>query len=160
MSNEELKFRQAILRGAELMKEHGLSDWKIKIHSKRRVLGDCSDVFKTIRFSRHFLKVADKETFDAVALHEIAHALVGNKHGHNEVFKAKCREISLDKVYDKPSSPDKLKTYVHHLKCPTCGIEGGKNRLGYKPPRCAPCARKGIVSEFEVTKNIVPVNVW
>jgi predicted SprT family Zn-dependent metalloprotease len=46
-----------------------------------------------IELSKHYvLRNPEHEVLDTI-LHEIAHALVGPGHGHDEVWKAKCVEV-------------------------------------------------------------------
>ena len=49
--------------------------------------GACFFRERKISFSRNFIKKSSKEDIQDTILHEIAHALVGPKHGHNKVWK-------------------------------------------------------------------------
>jgi predicted SprT family Zn-dependent metalloprotease len=78
--------------GNSLLEKHGLDDWKFSISNHKRKLGMCSFNSKTIVFSKYFLHIPDWKIRDTI-LHEIAHALVGGEHGHDDVWKAKCIEV-------------------------------------------------------------------
>jgi len=87
---KEDKLRAAILLGAELMVEHGLSDWKLDIVNKRTTLGETYYRTKTIELSQRFILVSTKDEFRKTMLHEIAHALIGPGYAHGPVFVEKC----------------------------------------------------------------------
>lgn len=156
--NKEKKFEQALLVGAELMVEHGLGDWKIGAHNKRRVLADCVSRKKTIRYSRHFLTITSKEDFIGVTLHEIAHALVGAGHGHNSVFKKKVREISPNDNYSGANVSKPILTHKYDLVCPECGVTTRSNVN--KKYFCSKCTTAEKKVPFTMTENTLQVVVW
>lgn len=86
---------QAQALGEMLMMKHGLTDWTFGFHNKKTIGGNCYGVKKHIALSRHYVtntKVTDSQIVDTI-LHEIAHALVGREHGHDEVWRQKAKEI-------------------------------------------------------------------
>lgn len=84
----------------ELMKKHGLikSYWTFKFDNAKRRFGSCDDrpSRKLITLSRTLTELNEEEQVRDTILHEIAHALVGNIHGHDSVWKAKALEIGCD----------------------------------------------------------------
>lgn len=75
------------------MGEHGLIGWKFKIDTRTHCRrGCCKYLSRTISVSEYYLASHDDMIRDTI-LHEIAHALVGPGHGHDGVWKAKCKEI-------------------------------------------------------------------
>lgn len=78
-----------------LMKEHGLIEkgWSFEFINAKRRFGVCRYRNRIIGLSSHLVSLNDEAQVKDTTLHEIAHALVGGGHGHNEVWKAKCREI-------------------------------------------------------------------
>lgn len=76
-----------------LMKEHDLTDWSFKWDNAQRRAGLCSHSDKTISMSRPLMSKWTMEQARAVALHEIAHALVGPKHGHDTTWQLKAIQI-------------------------------------------------------------------
>ena len=84
---------EAIEMAIELMKAHGLVGWRIKFDHARRRAGQCDFSKKVISLSRLYVRVANKDHIRDTILHEIAHALVGPRHGHDAVWRQKAREI-------------------------------------------------------------------
>src|SRR6476646_520436 len=81
-----------------LLSQHGLSDWTFAFNRRKRSMGLCVYGRRTIELSVHFvLRNSHDEILDCL-LHEIAHALVGPKHGHDQVWKKKCLEIGARPV--------------------------------------------------------------
>ena len=83
----------AIDLATELMDAHGLEGWRIKLDHARRRAGQCDFTNKTISLSRLYVRHADIDHIRDTILHEIAHALVGPRHGHDAVWRQKAREI-------------------------------------------------------------------
>lgn len=76
-----------------LLAQHGLHDWRFSFNRRKRSLGMCQFSEKIIALSIHLVDRNSEEEIRDTILHEIAHALVGPHHGHDTVWKAKCREI-------------------------------------------------------------------
>ncbi len=150
MTYEE-KLQAAVVRGSQLMIQHGLSDWRVQLQSKRTVLADTARFQKRIRYSKHFIKIATQEQFDGVTLHEIAHALVGAGHGHDAVFKKKVIEIGGDNMYAQRSV--NIQIYKYQLSCPSCEATGGCNRV--RSGLCRKCSVPLVISE-----NIANIIAW
>lgn len=158
VTTEETKLQQALVRGSELLVQHGIGDWRVSFHRKRRVLADCNHMKKTIRYSLHFITIATKEQLEGVTLHEIAHALVGVQHGHDNVFRRKVLELGGDPDYASASVKNPVFTHKYNLTCPECGWESHCNRN--KSYRCTPCARKGIRTPMNISENQLKVVLW
>ncbi len=76
-----------------LMAEHGLRKWSFRFDHATRRAGCCSYHNKTISLSIHLALTGSDQDIRDTILHEIAHALVGKKHNHDAVWKAKAVEI-------------------------------------------------------------------
>ena len=83
----------AIDLATKLMDTHGLVGWRIKLDHARRRAGQCDYTNKIISLSRLYVRHADIDHIRDTILHEIAHALVGPRHGHDAVWRQKAREI-------------------------------------------------------------------
>jgi len=109
-------------RARSLMDQHGLQDWTFEISKDKRTLGWCIYDTKTICFSEEYLHIGDAEITDTI-LHEIAHALVDPKNGHNHIWRAKCREIGArpERLAPPHAQAETRPHYV--IKCSKCGKE-------------------------------------
>lgn len=70
-------------------------EWQVVLADSKKWAGICSSDDKLIAISRNFInspKVSGDDILDTI-LHEFAHALVGNKNGHNNVWKEMCYQI-------------------------------------------------------------------
>ncbi len=128
---------EAILQMAlGLMHEHGLKKWRFKFDHSTRRAGCCNYCDKTISISFNLACNASDEDIRDTILHEIAHALVGRKHNHDEAWKAKAKEIGctgerchrLQFVPPRYSVACENNCWTHtaerrntHLLCRTCG---------------------------------------
>jgi len=83
----------ALDKAAELMRQHGLDGWTVRLDHARRRAGQCDYTRRVISLSRHYVRHADAAHIHDTILHEIAHALVGPHHGHDAVWRRKAREI-------------------------------------------------------------------
>jgi predicted SprT family Zn-dependent metalloprotease len=89
---------EALSRGTELLNKHGLSEqgWTFALDRGKNRAGRCDYRTKRITVSKHLVLNTDRATVDIIILHEIAHALVGAHHKHDDVWKAKAIEIGSD----------------------------------------------------------------
>lgn len=157
MIEKEKKFNDALLLGAQLLIDHGLGDWRVGAHNKRRVLADCNNRTKTIRYSKNFLTIATKEDFIGVTMHEIAHALVGPGQGHGPVWKRKAQEI-CPKGFTSANVENPVNTHKYDLVCPECGTKSRSNVD--KNYACRKCTTYEKRVPFIVTENKLQVVLW
>lgn len=76
-----------------LIQEYLGDTWHFKWSRAIREYGSCSHTCKIIHISKPLAELNDwTETKDTV-LHEIAHALAGSGHGHDDTWKNICKEI-------------------------------------------------------------------
>ena len=87
------KFRRTTDLAASLLDEHGLTDWSFDIDRATSRLGACHHFQRAILLSNsHCIKTNAENIRDGI-LHEIAHALVGPRHYHDQVWRSKALEI-------------------------------------------------------------------
>ncbi|RRD52058.1 DUF45 domain-containing protein [Buchananella hordeovulneris] len=76
-----------------LLARHGLPDWRLRFDRAKRRAGRCSSAHRTIWLSAPLMALYPAEAVRETILHEIAHALVGDHHGHDAVWRAQARAI-------------------------------------------------------------------
>ena len=77
----------------QLLDRHGLQSWGFHFDQGTRRAGCCRYGRKTISLSHGFAVAAADREIEETLLHEIAHALVGQNHHHDAVWRAKAIEI-------------------------------------------------------------------
>lgn len=122
----------------ELMAEHGLTDWIFKFDNAKRRFGQCNYTSQTISLSRHLVELNEWEIVRKTVIHEIAHALVGPRHGHDRVWRAKARELghSGARCYSDSDTNTVKGKYV--FACPA-GHEMHYFRLPKRRGSCTKC---------------------
>lgn len=81
------------------MNRYGLTDWSIRLSNQEHgFLGMCLHRDKCIILNNHHLDIHPELEIINTIRHEIAHALVGTNHGHNEIWTAKAKEVGCTSV--------------------------------------------------------------
>lgn len=76
-----------------LLKKHELSNWRFRFDQAMRRCGRCAFDQQEISLSEQFAQAASEDEVTDTILHEVAHALVGPKHGHDRIWKATAQRI-------------------------------------------------------------------
>jgi predicted SprT family Zn-dependent metalloprotease len=76
-----------------LLMHHQLPQWSFQFDNGTKRAGCCHYMTQVISLSYEFAKRAPKEEIRDTLLHEIAHALVGKAHHHDDAWRAKALEI-------------------------------------------------------------------
>lgn len=74
--------------GRRLMDEHGLEDWRLVFDRAKKRAGICRSSERTIGLSTPLTVLHTPDQVRDTVLHEIAHALVGPRHGHGPTWQA------------------------------------------------------------------------
>jgi predicted SprT family Zn-dependent metalloprotease len=90
------KEEQVKAKALNLFEHYGLTDWTFKLDNAKCRHGLCRFTKKIISLSKGYVQAAKDKDIDNTILHEIAHALVGVKHKHNEVWRKKAVEIGCN----------------------------------------------------------------
>lgn len=88
-----MDLREALALGRELLDLHGLHDWQIQLDRAKTRAGVCRPRTRTISLSGYLTQLHPEAEVRDTILHEIAHALVGARHGHDSVWRAKALAI-------------------------------------------------------------------
>jgi len=92
----------------ELLDTHGLNDWRIKVSTNMPSLGKCRESDKTIYLNGLAIDShPDVEVLDTIK-HEVAHAIVGCRQQHNQVWRAKAQELGCTGNICGPALDDKV----------------------------------------------------
>ena len=135
------KARELALR---LMRENGLLEkgWWFDFDRAKRRFGCCKYGKKQITLSAYLVSLNTEDQVRETTLHEIAHALVGYKNGHNHVWKSKAKELgcSGNRCYTSSSVAKPPAKYT--LYCPNCGVSIQRHRKSHKIQACRMCCEK------------------
>ena len=117
----KIEFKIANEQCRKLMDKHNLKNWNFKFNRAHKILGQANHNLREICLSTSFVKNNNWDIVQDVILHEIAHALLPSRTGHNSVWKRKCIEIGAI-----PERTMNLKGYIpskgkYQFKCPGCG---------------------------------------
>lgn len=87
------RLEQIQAEAESLLAAHRLKKWRFKFDHAARRAGSCAYRDKTISLAFGLAASGTEADIRDTLLHEIAHALVGRKHHHDAVWKAKAHEI-------------------------------------------------------------------
>ena len=136
------------------MKWHGLlPKWRFKLDNCRTRAGSCCYTTKTLSFARGLVQRATRLEQRNVVLHEISHALAGQRHHHDRVWRAialrigsdgsRCHDLTLSEPTWRFSCPRGCwtrlcykRSYVRGAHCNVCNAACVYER--YVPSRVAP----------------------
>lgn len=103
----------------EKMNTHGLFDWSFSFDEAVNRLGCCHYSRKEITLSKALTEIRDEQWVINTILHEIAHALVGPRNGHNQIWKETA--ISIGCNGERYSSDGVSVPKPFRCSCPNCG---------------------------------------
>ena len=134
------------------MKQHGLTDqgWVFELDNSKRRMGVCKYTKKVIGLSKNLCVHATDEKVVDTILHEIAHALVGDGHGHDRVWVRKALEIgcraercySAETAFTEEGREAVLLQAKYTMTCPSCGGSHAKHRKSKRNTACGKCCIK------------------
>ncbi len=121
---------------AQLLEQHGLDDWEIEFDNAKRRAGVCRYARRVIGLSAPLTRLHPVDEVRETILHEIAHALVGPQHGHDQVWAAQAKAIGSNAVRCVPSDAPKV-------PAPWLGVcaSGHSKERHKRPERVESCGR-------------------
>ncbi|WP_134741295.1 SprT-like domain-containing protein [Nocardioides sp. 503] len=133
-----MQLAEAARLGRTLLDEHGLHDWELVFDRAKRRAGICRESERTIGLSAPLTQVhGDADVRDTI-LHEIAHALVGARHGHDWVWKATARRIGCSG--ERLISADTPGVDGAWVGVCSAGHRATRHRRPTRPMACATCS--------------------
>ena len=127
---------------AELwIEHHNLVGWSFEFDKAQQRFGCCNFNKKRITLSRTLTALNSEAEVEDTILHEIAHALVGPRNGHNEIWRAKAIEIGCNgkRCWDSEKVISPKPKY--RLFCKKCGFIFESLRRLYNRA-CGKCCEK------------------
>ncbi|WP_240917889.1 SprT family zinc-dependent metalloprotease [Phycicoccus sp. HDW14] len=100
-----MEVQQALAMGRRLLREHGLDGWSIVADRAKTRAGVCRFGRRQIGISAPLTALHSEDEVRDTLLHEIAHALVGPEHGHDEVWRATAVRIGCSGSGACPPTP-------------------------------------------------------
>lgn len=92
-SVRDVDLRDAFAMAEYLLEVHGLEDWEVAYDNAKLRAGICRFSDRVLGLSAPLTAVHSEDDVRDTILHEIAHALVGPRHGHDAVWRARARAI-------------------------------------------------------------------
>jgi predicted SprT family Zn-dependent metalloprotease len=129
--------REGLAMARRLVREHGLDGWTVRLDRAKTRAGVCRFAECEIGLSKPLTALHSEAEVRDTVLHEIAHALVGPKHGHDRVWRAKARQIgSSGERCVSSESPHITGDWVG--VCPA-GHEATRHRRPTRVTSCSKC---------------------
>jgi len=132
---------------AELIHLHRLAGWRFAWNRRKTCMGLCRYERQTIELSAYFVARNSLDEIRDTILHEIAHALVGPTHGHDEVWMARCQEVG---AVPRRCGSANMPAGAWQAMCPGCTKKYSRHR---RPARgkyfCRPCGPENGALTFQ-----------
>ncbi|ABL83305.1 MULTISPECIES: SprT family zinc-dependent metalloprotease [unclassified Nocardioides] len=124
--------------GRELLDQHGLTTWTLVLDRAKQRAGVCRHARREIGLSAPLTTLHPEPEVRDTILHEIAHALVGPRRGHDEVWRAAALRIGCSgQRCTDPQLPGVAGDWVG--TCPA-GHRITRHRRPSRPGSCATCS--------------------
>ena len=133
-----MDLNEAARVGHRLLAEHGLGEWTIVFNQAKRQAGICMPGRKEIGLSAPLTSIHPEAEVRDTLLHEIAHALVGTQHGHDDVWRATALRIGCSGLRcTSEDAPGIDGSWVG--TCPA-GHRSSRHRRPERPTSCRTCS--------------------
>ena len=133
-----MDLNEAARLGRRLLDEHGLHDWKVVFDRAKRRAGVCRPGREEIGLSGPLTAIHPVAEVRDTILHEVAHALVGPEHGHDEVWRATALRIGCSG--QRSSSVDAPRIDGDWVGTCPAGHRRTRHRRPERPSSCATCS--------------------
>ena len=128
--------------GQTLLAEHGLdaAGWRVVFDGAKRRAGVCRFGPQEISLSAPITRLHDEAEVRDTILHEIAHALVGPRHGHDATWRRAARQIGCSGLRCTPADAPRVEP--PWLGVCAAGHTTGRHRRPERVMTCAACSRR------------------
>ncbi|WP_139981520.1 SprT-like domain-containing protein [Nocardioides litoris] len=134
-----MDLRDAFALAEDLLAHHGLDDWTVAYDGAKRRAGICRFGPKVLGLSAPLTALHSEADVRDTILHEIAHALAGPRHGHDEVWRAVAVRIGCSG--ERCVSPDAPAVEPPWLGTCAAGHTTGRHRRPERVVTCGRCSR-------------------
>ncbi len=93
--NTKLKLLEVLFLANELLEKYKIKETEIAFRNHNHALGTCSCNGAKITLQLDHAIKNDFSEIKNTILHEIAHALVGNENGHNEIWQKQAIKMGV-----------------------------------------------------------------
>lgn len=128
MEKESIQILEPRIR--TMIRQHLGESWSFRWGRGKRVYGTCYCSSHLIVISKVLAQLNPWEQTRDTVLHEIAHGLAGENHGHDETWRKYCRQIGArpERCYSSKDVVTPLPKY--YAVCEHCGKTFTRNRVG------------------------------
>jgi predicted SprT family Zn-dependent metalloprotease len=130
--------RAALDIARALLSEHGLHDWSAALDRAKTRAGACRFGRRQITLSAALTRLHSEVEVRDTILHEIAHALAGPGHGHDEVWRAIAVQIGCSG--DRCVPPDAPRVEGPWRGTCPAGHVRHRHRRPQRPQSCGTCS--------------------
>ena len=131
---------QALSLARRLMAEHGLEGWTVVADRAKTRAGVCRFGSRQIGLSRPLTELHSEAEVRDTILHEIAHALVGPQHGHDQVWRAMATRIGSSG--ERCVSPESARVPGDWVGTCPAGHRSTRHKAPTRVVTCGRCARR------------------
>ena len=124
--------------GRELLDQHGLDEWTLVFDRAKVRAGVCRHAVRQIGLSAPLTALHSEAEVRDTILHEIAHALVGSRHGHDRVWRATALRIGCSG--QRLTDPDTPRVEGDWVGTCAAGHRITRHRRPSRPGSCAECS--------------------
>jgi predicted SprT family Zn-dependent metalloprotease len=133
----DVDLRDAFALAEDLLEHHGLTDWTVVYDSAKKRAGICRFGPQVLGLSAPLTVLHSEHDVRDTILHEIAHALAGPQHGHDEVWRETAVRIGCSG--ERCVSPDSPRIEPPWLGACPAGHSSGRHRRPERVVTCGEC---------------------